>query len=326
MFRIRSGMREIEGLMEHGARGGLDFETGEFFRLAGDIRSFAVHELGLSNTENYTHYVETERDHIVDVVSAVRSDSLERYERTYPIVGRVFYRGYFRRAGAEDFASRLRSRGYDVIIREVDAYSSLGMLADPLYSYMKSYSDYGLAEMIIHEMVHATVWIPGRNEFNEEIATFIGREAAFEFIRRRRDADPARLQQIRNTRRDFERLLEMFRRIYRELEREYAGHPLPEGRDARLKIKERVIGRAKERFTEDYDAMFHTERYARLAETEWNHALIDLYMQYASDLSLYYRLLQLNGGNLRETVHTILDLEDEGDPEKALRRIIDSAE
>jgi predicted aminopeptidase len=323
MLEARSGMQEISELRESGE---LDESTRRFFSLVGEIRSYAVGNLGLRNTESYTSYVEFDKDHIVDVVSAVRSDSLRRYEKYYPIVGTVFYRGYFDRRGAERFAARLEERGYDVIIREVDAYSSLGFLADPLYSFMKSYSDYRLAEMIIHEMVHSTLWIPNRNEFNEEIASFIGREGAMDFIRNRRGADAARLEEIRHLRRDYERLVEFFSSLYERLERRYAEYPGPEHEEKRLEIKRQEIEEAKRSFRSRYDELFLTDSYEYVAEMEWNHAFIDLYVQYGGDLSLYYRLLEACGRDIAEATELILSVEEDAEePREEIRRLLSSS-
>ncbi len=310
MLTIRRGMEDAEDLVEEGP---VDEETEEFFKLTAEIRRFAFEELGLKETKNYHGYIEIDKDHIVDVVSAVRSDSLQRYTKWYPLIGRVFYRGYFTRLAAEDFAAKLKRRGYDVIIREVDAYSSLGLISDPLYSYMKSYSDYALAEMIIHEMVHSTLWLPGHNEFNEEIAVFIGREAALEFIRRR-GAEEGRMEEIAAHRRDYESLLVFFRRLYRRLETRYDATP---SKEERLRIKEEILSEEKDFFEENYSRLFSTGRYRRLIEIEWNHALIDLYMQYGAELDLYYRLLEQVDGDIGRATEKILSIDKKGENPRA---------
>ena len=321
MIEIRSRMQIISELRESRD---LDESSERFFSLVEEIRSYAAEELGLRETESYTSYVEIDKDHIVDVVSAVRSDRLERYEKHYPIVGTVFYRGYFDRSGAERFAARLKRRGYDVIIREVEAYSSLGFLADPLYSYMKSYSEYALARMIIHEMVHSSLWIPNHNEFNEEIASFIGREGALEYIRRRGELEGEeahdRVEEIMRGREDYERLIDFFGSLYRRLEKRYSELPLPERREERLREKERIIGEAKRGLKKNYGEIFYSDRYRGLLELEWNHALIDLYMQYGGDLSLYYRLLEECSGDIHSATERILSIEkDEKNPREKIR-------
>lgn len=314
MLRLRTGIRDISKLLQDDY---IDPQTREFFLLARDIREFAVEELGLSDTPNYTSYAAVERDYLVDVVSAVRTDSLERYERSYPMVGKVFYRGYFKREQADRFASRLKRKGYDVVIRKVSAFSSLGIVSDPLYSYMAHYDTYRLAEMIIHEQVHSTVWIPGYNNFNEEIATFIGREGAFEYIRRRYGVDSPLIPEIQDSRQDYMSLLNFFLDVYAELEEKYA--ELPE-KNERLRVKTETLERRKSEFSAHFDTLFRTERYTYLKDIEWNHALIDLYAQYGKDLSSYYKLFEHMGGSLFKTSRHLIGFQELGiDPHKALR-------
>ncbi|MFP4619630.1 MAG: aminopeptidase [Spirochaetaceae bacterium] len=300
MLRLRSGMKNISDLLQ---REELDAETRDFFLLSQDIRRFAIEELGLQDTPNYTSYVATDKNYLVDVVSAVRSDSLERFERSYPLVGKVFYRGFFKKRQAERFALRLEKKGYDVITRRVSAYSSLGMLTDPLYSYMTHYDTYRLAELIIHEQVHSTLWIPGYNEFNEEIATFIGREGALEYVRRRYGSDAPLIPEIQKERKDYISLLNFFLDLYGQLETRYA--ELPEKTD-RLAVKSEILEGSRRRFSSSYEEMFLTERYSYLKEMEWNHALIDLYAQYGRDLSSFYRLFEYLGGCLTDTTKLLL--------------------
>ena len=65
-----------------------------------DIRAFAVGELGLRETKNYTRYVQIDLDYLAAVVSAAAKDSFTRYEWWFPVVGKVPYKGFFDPADA----------------------------------------------------------------------------------------------------------------------------------------------------------------------------------------------------------------------------------
>lgn len=312
LFAIRRNMQDIDALLESM---GLEPESRAFFALTKEIRTFAMNELGLMNSPNYSKYVVTDRTYLADVVSAVRADSLERYRRKYPLVGDVFYKGFFNKAQAERFAERLEKRGYDVLLRKVGAYSSLGLIIDPLFTYMRTYPEYKLAEMIIHEQVHATLWIPGQNQFNEEIATFIGREGAAEYIRRKYGADSPAYTHIQLAGRDRETLLAMVLEVYGELQDAYRNVV---DKNERLRLKTEILARTKDKFAENYETVFLTGAYSHLIEKEWNLALIDLYLQYNEDLALYYELYESYENDIFSTISTLLSLEKEN-PKQRLR-------
>ena len=67
----------------------------EFARRVADIRRFALEELGLRETANYTKYVDIDREYLAAVVSASAGDSFARHEWRFPIIGSVPYKGFF---------------------------------------------------------------------------------------------------------------------------------------------------------------------------------------------------------------------------------------
>ena len=143
-----------------------------------DIRRFAMEELGLAESRNYTRYVQLDRNFLAAVVSASADDSFARHYWRFPVVGRMPYKGFFNVNDARREREKLERRDLDVWVRGVDAFSTLGWFRDPLFSFMKDYSLYHLADLIIHELVHATVFLKNQVQFNEELAQFIGAEGA----------------------------------------------------------------------------------------------------------------------------------------------------
>ncbi|MDR2259279.1 MAG: aminopeptidase, partial [Treponema sp.] len=59
-------------------------ENRRFVELVHDIRRFAIDELGLEATKNYTKYVAIDRDYLAAVVSASAADSFARHEWWFP--------------------------------------------------------------------------------------------------------------------------------------------------------------------------------------------------------------------------------------------------
>ena len=98
-------------------------------------------------------------------------------------MGTVPYRGYFDLKRAKKERDALEAKGYDTYLRSVSAYSTLGWFSDPVLSSMLHYRDADLASLVIHEMTHATVWIPGDINFNESLASFVGDAGAILFFK-----------------------------------------------------------------------------------------------------------------------------------------------
>jgi predicted aminopeptidase len=72
----------------------------------------------------------------------------------------------------------------DVCVSAIRAYSTLGWFDDPLTSPMLETADDRLFETVIHELVHATIFVNSQPDFNEGVANFIGEEAAVLFYSR----------------------------------------------------------------------------------------------------------------------------------------------
>src|SRR5207247_1246767 len=100
----------------------------------------------------------------------------------YPVVGRVPYQGFFERGQAEAAGERLSGRGLDVEVRPAVAFSTLGWFADPLLSTVAQAPPVALADTVIHELFHSTIYVPGDATFNESAATFAGHRGAIAFF------------------------------------------------------------------------------------------------------------------------------------------------
>ena len=74
---------------------------------------------------------------------------------------------------------------YDVSLGTAAAYSTLGYFPDPVLSTMLEYPPEHLVALILHELTHGTIYLPGGADFNEGLASFVGWQGALEFARRR---------------------------------------------------------------------------------------------------------------------------------------------
>lgn len=157
-------------------------DTAALLTLADAARHFAA-ELGLDVGDQYTSFVDWPGDRIVTTLARSRPDAVEAVPFWFPVLGELPYKGYFDRARAEAEAERLETReGFDVCVSAVSAYSTLGWVDDPVTAPMLSRGPAYLVETILHELVHATAYLPDDPDFSESVAQFIGEEAAIRFF------------------------------------------------------------------------------------------------------------------------------------------------
>jgi len=276
-----------------------------FVQRVENIRRFAMHDLGLNESKNYTRYVELDRDYLAAIVSASARDSFTRHEWWFPIVGRVPYKGFFAVEDARKERQKLEKKDLDVWIRGVDAFSTLGWFKDPLYSYMKNYSEERLADLIIHELLHATVYIKSHSQFNEELAEFVGTEGARLYMEklRREGADLSDVQESAGsksgTKADREAFIAFLRSLIAELDEVYKSGI---SREEKLNLKEAIIHEARLRFSAGYDAMFVTENYRGFSELPVNNAYLELYRLYYGEDRYFKDLYERSGLDLKSFI------------------------
>jgi predicted aminopeptidase len=192
--RILWRRQPIAELLE---RPDLDPVLRERLELVQRVRTFAEDDLGLRVGESYTTFADVDGEAVVWVLSAAHRDQLEAYTWWWPVVGRVPYQGYFEHEDALAAASALAAQGYDTDVRSASAFSTLGWFADPLLSTTARYGPVSLTETVIHELFHATLYVPSHVDFNESAASFAGQRGAMAFFCDGPGADEARCSEAR---------------------------------------------------------------------------------------------------------------------------------
>jgi predicted aminopeptidase len=187
-YLLRAGWSEARLLLRRQpiaellARPDLDPGLRERLELTLAVREFAASSLGLRVGKSYSTFAEVGDDATVWVVSAAHRDRLEPFVWRYPLVGRLPYRGFFERADADALAARLSADDLDVDVRSALAFSTLGWFADPLLSNVADEPPVEVATTVLHELFHATLYLPGQAAFNESAATFAGQRGAIAFF------------------------------------------------------------------------------------------------------------------------------------------------
>lgn len=172
----------------------LDPDMRDKLMLIESIRRFAFDSLGMSPTDNYTTlYIQPSED-IMWVVTACEPFRFNPVEWKFPFLGTFSYKGYFNRDKAERLEGELKEQGYDTNIRTAGAWSTLGWFRDPILSGMLRDNAGDLAETILHELTHGTLFVKDSLRFNENLATFFGTMGAFRFLEAHYGADSDEFQ------------------------------------------------------------------------------------------------------------------------------------
>ena len=147
-----------------------------------EVRQYAIDSLGLEDTENYKTLFDQKGEELMWVVQACDPFALKPKMWDFPVVGSVPYKGFFSKQKALDERARLEKEDYDISIRNPGGWSTLGWFTDPILSGMLKRDDGDLASLIIHEMVHATIFVKDDVNFNENLASFVGDTASYYFL------------------------------------------------------------------------------------------------------------------------------------------------
>jgi predicted aminopeptidase len=147
-----------------------------------EIKEFAIDSLGIYRSTNYTTVYDQENKSILLTVSACEPYAFKAKEWTFPFLGTVSYKGFFDKKEARKEIYRLKQDSYDVDVYSPSGWSTLGWFKDPILSNMLKNSEGSLANLIIHELTHGTLYVKDNVNFNENLANFIGDKGAEKFL------------------------------------------------------------------------------------------------------------------------------------------------
>ncbi|MDR2485637.1 MAG: aminopeptidase [Treponema sp.] len=298
---------------------GPETENREFVERILDIRRFAIEELGLKESANYTRYAAIDRDYLAAVVSAAAQDSFTRHEWWFPVVGAVPYKGFFNPKDARREGEKLKKQGLDVWIRQVDAFSTLGWFSDPLYSYMRDYPVYRLADLIIHETLHATIYLKGRSQFNEALAEFVGSEGSRLYIEKNFGLDSEEYREMADSQADGAAYAAFMQELIQALDALYARDL---DREEKLQHKRLIIQAAQSRFDTNYGTLFRSDSYRGFSRLPVNNAYLELFRLYYSGGGYLKDLYDRSGQDLPRFIALAKTLTPKGDPMRRLEEAV----
>lgn len=267
-------------------------------------RTYADRSLGLAAGESYTTFSQLDSDTLALVLSAAHRDELRAHTWWFPIVGHVPYKGFFSESAARRAMRELEEEGFDTYLRPTAAFSTLGWFNDPLVSPVLRYGDVDLANTVIHEIFHNTLYLAGEAQFNESIANFVGARGAIDFFCRRDGPESPTCIQATGAWEDdrlFSRFLDA---LVAELEALYARPDL--SREEKLAAREEVFRRAKARFAEEVRPRLKVQTFAGFTNNPLNNATLIARRLYYHRLDLFEQVFRSRGGDLRRTVDDLV--------------------
>lgn len=285
-------------------------------QLAMQAKEFAENELHLKKTKNYLSYVDLHRPYVTYIVSAAPKNELTYYTWYFPIIGSVPYKGYFNEESAKSEAKSLSDDGYDIYVRGVSAYSTLGWFNDPILSSMMRYTEYDLVNTIIHETVHATLYISSNANFNERLATYLGDLGAKMFYEKQNKGTQV-LQEAEEDNHDQKVFSEFISQEIKDLEAWYKDH-----RDNAIPGREEKFSQMKEKYKKEVKPKLKGTRYASFDSAELNNAKLMGYKLYMNDLSDFTKLSEKLNHDYQKILEFCKSLEKEKAPEEALKKFI----
>lgn len=296
----------------------LDPEVRETLEFVLDVKQYGVEEIGLSDNNNYEVYVDLKREAVCWNLTACPELSVGPVQWDFPVVGKVPYLGFFNKEDAMQKAAELRAEGNDVYVRRVSAYSMLGIVSDPFYSSLLDARKAYLANLILHEMLHSTVFIKGEMEFNENLALFVGNQGSEEYLAERFGPDSEEARYAAGSGHDDKVFSKEIMKLYNELDSMYKSGLTEK---AKLSRKKEIIRAHKARFREDVLPEMKTDRYRRWPEKDLNNAVIVSRVVYYHDLSLYKCLYEAMDSDLKAVVEFFKEVGErkDVDPEKYAR-------
>ena len=304
VWHVAQGQFGVQGSLEYIddvlASGRLTEEEQEKLRLVVSARQFAVEQMGLNAGDSYTLFYDTSGDPLAFNLSAAHRDALVPVTWRFPFVGEVPYLAFFDEEYLRQEEQKLVAQGRDVFTYELDAYSTLGVFADPVRSTMLRRGELSLAETIIHELLHNTVYRSNATVFNESLANFVGRQGAVEFLQAQFGADSGWPDTAAAYYADLDVINAFLAGLYLQLESHYAqGIPA----DQKISGREAVYQAARDRFTADIQpTLNYPDVFVGYAELPSNNAWMLGHRRYNLDLDLLAAVYEATGGDWLEAL------------------------
>lgn len=272
-------------------------------RLIQDIKQFCYDSLGMNYSPNYNKVYDQKGKPLLWVVTACKKFSLEPKIWSFPVVGKVTYKGFFSEKQAKYEEEQLQQAGYETKIRTVDAWSTLGWFRDPIMSSMLYDSPGEIANVIIHELSHGTIFVKNNVEYSENLANFIGDQGSYMYLKARYGEESEEYRSFYEENEDYNRFAAHFVKsaarldsLYKTFSGQYLTEEVMQERKD-LMISDIVKGLDTVPF---YDTIYYRSIFRNKKP---NNAFFIIYLQYNNQQDEFHREFEeVAGSNLRTYV------------------------
>jgi predicted aminopeptidase len=318
-LKLVAHRQSIEDAVKSGALSEVQRDKIRFIQ---EAKQFAEERIGLKKTGNYRSVVILPPGPVAHVISAAMPDALEPYSWRFPIVGQVDYLGFFDYEMAVVQEEKLKREGYDTLLRGASAFSTLGWFDDPVFSAMLKRDPPDLAEVIIHELTHATLYLKDQTEFNEGMATFVGFRGAIDFLEEKYGRDSEYAARARENMEDAAAFSAFIQRTYQRLDSFYNA---PGTREDKIAGRGDIFRESQVEF-EGVLAAMHRPYYSRYLRIELNNAVFLSLARYHVSFEDFEALYRKLDNDLKATVAWLVQMAKEhpDDPIAALKAFADN--
>lgn len=206
-----------------------------------EIKKFAIDSLGLNPSGSYEELYDQKGKPILWTLTVCEPYRLEAKEWSFPFIGTFSYKGFFDDEKLQAEEKTWKAQGMDTDIDEVSAWSTLGYLDDPVLSSFLKRRAGSLANLLIHELTHGTLFIDEDLTYNENLANFVGNEGAIRFLRYKFGENSKELNEYLATRTDRKLLNDYLLQSATRLDSLYKSFDEKTSNTAKASLKEKMI-------------------------------------------------------------------------------------
>lgn len=286
-------------------------------------RDYAEQMIGLNVGDSFRNFVNLEGQSLAWNLSVSRKDAIQAYTWNLPVVGPLPYLGFFNYDEAIAERDRLVSEGYDTLLYELDAFSTLGIMPDPVASTLLDRSLPSLADTVVHELLHNTIYNPSQTVFNESLATFVGRRGALDFLANEFGADSAIVIEAENGYADGDRINEFLKQMESDVQAVYAQDI---SGDEKISLREQVFEAARQRFRDEIQpTLRQPNRYGAYGQLNYNNAFLLVNVRYNNGLHIFEQVHESTGRNWAQSLDIFRQAASSSNPYGYLQSYLDAS-